>query len=474
MTGRSKLKRERRRGSRHAAKWLLGAMVAGCAAVGAWAPLAVAATVSQSAASGVTYTAAADELNRLRVGGAGGAVQFADSFDITLADVAPALNGCIAIGGAAACPAVAPISVSLGAGDDTVSTAGGAPAMTVAGGAGADALADQVRSPGTAFNGGEGPDRADYSARAEGVSISLNDVADDGAAQEGDDITGVEDVGGGSGDDAIAGDAGANGLAGGPAGNDRIDGGGGVDALDGGAGNDVLDGGPDDDALLGGAGADAMDGGDGNDRLIGGAGADSLTGGPGADVISAVDGVAETIDCGSGADTADVDRGAGGVTDVVVNCETLTGPTAGEPAVSRSTAPGLTTVRAPGIANPADLTAPAASIRAPIRQRIATVRTRGVSLRVSCTEACGVSAALAIERPVARRLGLAPRSGGAVVGTAKARRATPGAVRMRVKPSQRARRALRRTRKLAVTVQVLVSDASGNGTLLQRRITLVR
>jgi hypothetical protein len=45
---------------------------------------------------------------------------------------------------------------------------------------------------------------------------------------------------------------------------------------------------------------------------------------------------------------------------------------------------------------------------------------------------------------------------------------------MRVRLTRRARTALRRARTLAVTVQVLVSDASGNGTLLQRRITLVR
>jgi len=433
-----------------------------CAALGAWAPVAGAATVAHDphVPARASYTAGAGELNRLRVSGAGadaGAlVRFSDSVDITAPDPAPpALNDCIAGGSAAACPA-APVEVSLGNGDDTLTTGGGAPPMTVLAGTGADALIDPVRSAGTVFDGGDGHDRVAYTARAEALSLSLNGLADDGAAQEGDNLTGVEDVAGGGGDDEIAGDAGANGLSGGPAGDDRLAGGGGDDALEGGSGTDVLDG------------------GDGNDRLTGGSGADSIAGGPGADDIFAADGVADTIDCGAGTDTADVDRGAGGVTDVVVNCETLTGPTAGAPAASSAAVPGLATVRAPGVANPADLTAPAASIRTPIRQRIATVRSRGVSLRVSCTEACGVSAALAIDRSAARRLRLARRTGGAVLGTAKGRRSTPGALRMRVRLSRRARQALAQTRKVAVTVQVLVSDASGNRTLLQRRVTLVR
>jgi hypothetical protein len=43
-----------------------------------------------------------------------------------------------------------------------------------------------------------------------------------------------------------------------------------------------------------------------------------------------------------------------------------------------------------------------------------------------------------------------------------------------VRLTQRARRALRSAKTVRVTVQGLVSDASGNGTLLQRRVTLRR
>jgi Ca2+-binding RTX toxin-like protein len=443
VRGDRSLREERVRRARDARRWLLAATLAGCATIGAWAPVAGAATVTHlPGATGASYTAGSGELNRLTVGGTGALVELFDAAGITAPDPeVPPLNDCITpAAGAAICHA-AQLTASLGDGDDTVTTLDGAPALTVSGGAGGDALLDRTRSPGTVFQGGEGLDRADYSGRAEAVTVSLNDVADDGAA-EGDNVT-VEDLVGGGGSDAITGDGGANGLSGGP-GNDGIDGGGGSDVL------------------VGGPGDDAMNGGDGNDQLIGGAGVDSFAGGPGADSISAADGVEDVIDCGGGADTAEVDRGAGGVSDVVVNCETLTGASA------------TSTVRAPSAANPADLTPPAASMRAAIRQRIATVRVHGVSLRVLCRESCGLSAALALDRPATRRLGLGTRAGGAVIGKATARRRTPGAVRMRVKLSRRARQALARTRKVAVTVQVLVSDASGNGTLLQRRITLVR
>jgi hypothetical protein len=443
LRGDRSLREERVRPARDARRWLLGATLAGCAAIGGWAPSAGAATVTHEAgAAGASYTAGTGELNRLAVGGTGALVELFDPAGITAPDPdVPPLNDCITPSTGAAVCAAAALAASLGDGDDALTTLGGAPAITASGGAGGDALLDRARSQGTVFQGGEGLDRADYSGRAEAIAVSLNDLADDGAAAEGDNIT-VEDLVGGAGSDAIAGDGAANGLSGGP----------GNDGIAGGGGNDVL---------LGGAGDDAVNGGDGNDQLIGGAGVDSLAGGPGADTISAADGVAETIDCGSGADTTDVDRGAGGVSDVVVNCETVTGP--------------VGAVRAPGVANPADLTPPAASMRAAIRQRIATVRVRGVPLRVLCRESCGLSAALALDRPTTRRLGLGTRAGGAVIGKATARRATPGAVRIRVKLSRRARQALARTtRKVAVTVQVLVSDASGNGTLLQRRITLVR
>ena len=58
-----------------------------------------------------------------------------------------------------------------------------------------------------------------------------------------------------------------------------------------------------------------------------------------------------------------------------------------------------------------------------------------------------------------------------VSGTARLTRA--GTRTLRVKLAQNARQALRGSKKsVAVTLQVLVSDAAGNATLLQRRVSM--
>jgi hypothetical protein len=91
----------------------------------------------------------------------------------------------------------------------------------------------------------------------------------------------------------------------------------GNDTLDGGEGNDTLYGAGGRDKLTGGAGNDRLFGGDGNDRLTGGAGNDRLTGGKGTnaysagagkDTVSARNRKRETVDCGSGKDSATVDK----------------------------------------------------------------------------------------------------------------------------------------------------------------------
>jgi hypothetical protein len=131
-------------------------------------------------------------------------------------------------------------------------------------------------------------------------------------------------------------------------------------------------------------------------------------------------------------------------------------------------------VLAAGVAAPNDVTPPSARLVAPIRQRLATVLARGVFVPVSCSESCGISVAVLLDRQTARKLDLAGRAGPAVLGTATARVATAGSRSLRARLTQRARRALRPVKSVRVTVQVLVSDAAGNGTLLQRRITIGR
>ena len=95
------------------------------------------------------------------------------------------------------------------------------------------------------LSGGAGYDIASYAPRADALTLSIGDGANDGdrAAGERDDVRAdVEEVRGGSGNDVLTGDANANVLDG-NGGNDTLLGMGGNDTLQGDAGNDVFDGG---------------------------------------------------------------------------------------------------------------------------------------------------------------------------------------------------------------------------------------
>jgi Ca2+-binding RTX toxin-like protein len=73
------------------------------------------------------------------------------------------------------------------------------------------------------------------------------------------------------------------------------------------------------DTLIGSAAANALEGGKGADIIDGLGGADTLRGGEGDDTIDARDGVADSIDCGVGNDTATIDPADLPVT----GCETV-------------------------------------------------------------------------------------------------------------------------------------------------------
>ena len=118
----------------------------------------------------------------------------------------------------------------------------------------------------------------------------------------------------------IAGDA-INARAGndsvlGNAGDDCLSGDEGRDDLRGGAGADSLTGDAGDDRLYGDDGADALSGGPGNDRIKGGRGVNRYFGRSGNDSINARNGEAETVNCGTGRDSASVDAD-----DRVKSCE---------------------------------------------------------------------------------------------------------------------------------------------------------
>jgi len=120
-----------------------------------------------------------------------------------------------------------------------------------------------------------------------------------------------EEIDGRGGNDTIC-SRGGDDTVRGSAGNDRIYGGSGRDLLLGGTGADMLYGQRGKDRMGGGSGADRVDGGSGNDLLddqkLGGAGKDRLVGGTGADRVRAADASNDSVDCGSGRDTALLDR----------------------------------------------------------------------------------------------------------------------------------------------------------------------
>lgn len=201
-----------------------------------------------------------------------------------------------------------PIAMNGGDGPDDLSGAqaddelyGGAGPDRIAGYGGSDWLdggpgADQLW--GDSFYGVTalpGIDVAAYDTRVDPVIASLDGVANDGVAGEGDLIGhDVEDIVGGSGDDTLTGS-------------------------------------PDPDGLFGSVGADTIDGQGGEDVLDGGAGNDT---------ILARDGSTDHIDCGPGTDSATVDP-----SDTVIGCESVVLPP--PPAPSPTPVPPVVPVPSP-------------------------------------------------------------------------------------------------------------------------------
>ena len=443
---------------RAAARRLIEGTVATCAAVALLAPAAGASTVGNShdPASAdpapVTYTADAGEANSLTLTSDGATLSFAESVSLINSGVGglDTEDTCLASATTTASCPTATTTVDLGDGNDTLTLGACLPPLNVTGGAGTD--------------------RLDFAPQPGPVSIDLGGTTPNLA------VNTVENVTGSAGDDTIDGDAAGN-------------------RLSGGSGIDHINGGPGVNNLRGGAGDDVLTAGDDGDTLVGGPGIDSMTGGAGDDDISAADGVADQITCGAGTDTVSADP-----TDtfaVEADCEeiTIAGATAPDPVPDPTPTPtpdpvvnggtdnyifvpvlgSVAPVLAPGKPDIADLIPPRAAMRSASRHRIKTVLKRGVPVRVTCRESCGISVALSVERTAAKRLKLDARTSPVVIGTATATRTLAGSSVLRVKLTKKARAAFRKSKRNVVSnTQVLVSDASGNGTLLQRHITLVR
>jgi Ca2+-binding RTX toxin-like protein len=143
---------------------------------------------------------------------------------------------------------------------------GGSGTDTIGGGDGDDVVTNGSSPDGAdTVAGGAGSDLMNYSSRTSPLSVSIDDVADDGEAGENDNVkTSMERVFGGSAADGLQGSSANNLLA-------------------GGGGGDTVAGSAGDDTIKGDAGTDSLFGGDDNDVIDGGADADSMAGGPGED-----------------------------------------------------------------------------------------------------------------------------------------------------------------------------------------------
>lgn len=257
-------------------------------------------------------------------------------------------------------------------GDDKLQ--GGAGADAIDGGDGNDVVGMGDANPGADdLRGGSGHDELWFADHAPGISVTLDEQANDGSSGEGDNVhADFERYLLSPGDDVFVGSPNR----------ELVEGGSGSDVLRGGGGNDELRGDSGDDQLLGEAGDDLLIGSYGNDTADGGPGRDTLFGddqscsaygcSAGADRLVARDGEVDAISCGAGPDTAIVDA-----IDVVAGdgfqaCES----------VDRAAAPGGTT---PGPA-PGKPAAPA-----PFTAAKATAGKRRFTLRLTLRKAGTVS-----------------------------------------------------------------------------------
>jgi Ca2+-binding RTX toxin-like protein len=290
---------------RNGVRLLAVAALAGASVLTTAGPAAAATGVSKSGST-LTATARAGVANNITVSASGADFVVTDS-----ADTVSAGAGCRAVAGnthQVRCASAGITAIAVNGGDlndrltGNVGVTPTSTSTTLNGGAGNDVLAAGPSGQLLVLNGGDGNDAlrggaggdfldggagadsmrgagghdiASYNGRVAAVTVTLDNLANDGAANERDNVaTDVEDVFGGRGNDVITGSSANNGLTGGP-GNDTLRGGAGNDELLGGDGNDSLSGDAGND--LARADVELFLGADGADTFAGGAGVDRMS-----------------------------------------------------------------------------------------------------------------------------------------------------------------------------------------------------
>ena len=512
-------------------RWSLGFLAVG-ALFGAFLVFAVTlpaaafgSTVSLTGGA-LSYTAASGETNDLEIDSNGLLYTVTDAG----AAISPGL-GCISIqpnvvdclgvvtlsvdvgdmADTATVSGVTGATVSGGDGDDTLISGGGDDTLNggngdddLTGGAGADVLNGNAERDmldgGTGadvLSGGADIDSVTYSDRSGGVSVTLDNVVNDGEAGENDNVrSDVQNVIGGSGNDVLTGSAGTNVLAG-AAGNDVLDGGTGPDTLSGGAGGDTvtyagrsngttvtIDGvaddgesgesdniGPDVENLTGGSGPDSLTGDSGQNMLTGGAGADQVEGGEGADTISGDagfdllrtrDSSADLVYCGLDQDSVIADPADA----VGADCEVVDRGIGSE---NNGTAPeGGSDDGGSGGGElaPGTVAIPVGTVR---------MTTSGlVGIRLTCKGAGSCTGTLKVKTATWIHLAGKRKSRRLAVGTGSFTLSSGRSVRIKFKLAARLRRMVARERTLRLLVTATTRQSASGTKSVSRRIHVTR
>jgi Ca2+-binding RTX toxin-like protein len=344
-----------------------------------------------------------------------------------------------------------------GTGDDEVD--GGAGADTVRGGDGNDTLEGdkyETAAP-DVIDGGPGFDiMEEYSIPSNDVNppatVTQDGVANDGRPGENDNVTSVEKItshvngtyNGTTGDDDI--NVWANTASGastirGLAGNDKLTGSDyGSDAIDGGPGDDTIQGGFDNDTIVGGPGRDKINS-DGGSYC----GLYECNVPFGDDTIDVRDGEVDQVECGIGNDTVYADS----IDSIAPSCENVT-RTGGTPGGGGGNGGGGNGGHGGGGSQGAP------KLALPHKLKLATLRKRGLTFKLTCAAACRVTGDL---YKGSKKVGHGTRS---LLGA--------GQAKVKVKLSKQGRKRVGAHGKPKLTLRVKVTDAAGKTQSLKKKL----
>ncbi len=315
-----------------------------------------------------------------------------------------------------------------------------------------DQGADDVR-------GGTGADQLTLDAHTGGMTINLDDVANDGSDGEGDNIhSDIEKIYGTKANDTYTGSGNAD-YFDGDVGADTIHGGGGGDTLYGGSENDKVYGDAGNDTVYGDYGDDLVDGGSGTDSVYGDlASCSSFSCPAGNDQLFTRDGELDQANCGAGADTLQADQLDVYATDGFQACESVDRATV---AVVGGSGGGGGSGSGSGAGGAgAGGAAAALGVNVPGSIKVKALLKKGLPVTLACPGACTIAAEL---RYKSKKLGSAHKT-----------LLKSGPAKLVVKVAKKAKGTVRRLKRGTLTLRLKVTDAAGKATSVTRTVKLKR